>query len=536
MSLSFVFLVFIIYSVVGWVSEVAYCLIVVNHKLVNRGFLHGPLCPIYGFGGLLVIYLLAPYKGNLPTLFAMAVIWTTVLEYLTSWALETVFSTKWWDYSDMRFNLHGRICLRNSLLFGMMAVLVVYFVHPAVVGFLALFAQRTLDLAASVLGMILVVDLVLTLKTLIHLDEKLVALKELMETLRENVDFRAWFNEYDLRGSLARLKLLSPGDASGSLERLAARFENMLAHTGGMLRIFNAFPSMRSNRHDAQLAILRRLKDLGERIGDIAAAPFAEEAARAESRRARGPVSSDLGFASRFGFYRVFWIFLTAGFAGVVLESLWCVITRGYLESRTGLIYGLFNPVYGIGGVLMSAFFTRREKSRDLRVFVDNVLIGGIFEYVASLVQELVFGSVSWAYSGMRFNINVRTNLLYALMWGFLGLLWVREVYPALSRLIARIPIKIGKALSIALFVCVLANAAVSAVAVYRWSERERGVAASNAVARFADERYPDAYLRRIYPNMVFVKRNSAAESVLFLSPAPAQPEPQAGQTQKPAN
>ena len=77
--------------------------------------------------------------------------------------------------------------------------------------------------------MILVVDLVLTLKTLIHLDEKLVALKELMETLRENVDFRAWFNEYDLRGSLVRLKLLSPGDASGSLERLAARFENMLA-------------------------------------------------------------------------------------------------------------------------------------------------------------------------------------------------------------------------------------------------------------------------------------------------------------------
>jgi uncharacterized membrane protein len=521
-SLSFVFLVFIVYSVVGWVSEVAYCLAVVDHKLVNRGFLHGPLCPIYGFGGLLVIYLLAPYKDSLPTLFVMAVVWTTVLEYLTSWALETVFSTKWWDYSDMRFNLHGRICLRNSLLFGLMAVLVVYFVHPAVVGFLALFAQRTLDVAASVLGIVLVVDLVLTLKTLIHIDEKLVALKELMETLRESVGLHSWFNEYDLRGSLARLKLLSPGDASGSLERLAARFEDMLAHTGGMLRIFKAFPSMQSNRHAAQLDIFKRLKDLGERIGDIAAYPFTEETAHVEARRARGAVSSDLGFATRFGFYRVFWIFLTAGFAGVVLESLWCVVTRGYLESRTGFIYGLFNPVYGIGGALMSAFFTRREKSRDLRVFVDNVLIGGAFEYVASLVQELVFGSVSWGYSGMWFNINVRTNLLYALMWGFLGLLWVREVYPALSRLIARIPIKVGKALSIALFAFLLADGAVSAVAVYRWSERERGVAASNTVERFADERYPDAYLRKIYPNMVFVRKKPATEPVLLLSPAPA--------------
>ena len=148
----------------------------------------------------------------------------------------------------------------------------------------------------------------------------------------------------------------------------------------------------------------------------------------------------------------------------------------------------------------------------------------------------MVFGSVSWGYGGMRFSINVRTNLLYALMWGFLGLLWVREVYPALSRLIARIPIKLGKALSIALFACVLADATVSAVAVYRWSERERGVSASSAVGRFADERYPDAYLRKIYPNMVFVKRNSVVEPVLFLSPAPAQPAPQAGRTQGSAN
>jgi hypothetical protein len=117
-------------------------------------------------------------------------------------------------------------------------------------------------------------------------------------------------------------------------------------------------------------------------------------------------------------------------------------------------------------------------------------------------------------------------------MWGFLGLLWVREVYPALSRLIARIPIKVGKAVSIALFAILLADGAVSAVAVYRWSDRERGVVASNTLERFADERYPDAYLRKIYPNMVFVRKKPAVEPVLLFSPAPAK----AGQTQEPAN
>ncbi len=508
MSVSFIFLVFIIYAFIGWLSEVAYCFIVVEHKLVNRGFLHGPICPVYGFGGLLVVYLLSPYKESLPLLFIMSVLWTTVLEYLTSWALETVFSTKWWDYSDLRFNLNGRICLRNSLLFGVMGILAVYFVHPRVVSFLALFTARSLETVASALGIALAVDVILTLKTLIHIDEKLVALKELTDSLRENVSQHAWFNELDLRGSLARLKGLIPGDASGSLARISARFEDMLAHSRGTLRIFSAFPTMRSRRHGAQLDLFRKLRD-SARIFSFFDATQSREEITPVAESAPGvqavPGAKSFAFAERYGFYKVFWIFLVAGFAGVVLESLWCVITKGYFESRTGLVWGLFNPVYGLGGVLMAAFFTRREKSRDLRVFVDNVIIGGVFEYCASVFQELAFGSVSWDYSGMRFGIYTRTNLLYAFMWGFLGLLWVREACPALLKLVTRIPVKLGKILSIALFVFLLVDSGVSAVAVSRWSARIRGVPAENVIDRLADRQFPDASMHAIYPNMTFV-------------------------------
>ncbi len=493
MSLSFAFLVFIVYSFIGWLSEVAYCYLIVERKLVNRGFLHGPLCPIYGFGALIVIYLLAPFRGNLAILFAMSVIWTTVLEYLTSWALEAVFSTKWWDYSDRRFNLHGRVCVRNSLLFGLMGVLAVHFVHPRIVEILSLLPERTLDAVAFAIASVLAVDLVLTLKTLIRIGEKLVALRELTERLRESVGIDAWFNERDLRGSLAKLRALALSDASGALGRLASRLEDALAHTGGMLRIFRAFPTMRSARHALQLD--------GFRL------PGARRMSRPDEAESGSPGidAFSTGFAERFGFYRFFWIFLVAGVLGVMIESIWCVVTRGYFERRAGLLFAPFNPVYGIGAVIMSAVFTRREKSRDLRVFVDNVLIGGAFEYLASLAQELAFHSASWEYSAMRLNVNVRTNVLYSFAWGFLGLLWVREACPAISKIVARVPVRLGKAISIALLSLLVADAAVSSAAVFRWHERRSGIPATNAVERLADERFPDGFMRERYPNMVFL-------------------------------
>lgn len=122
-------LYFFAYSILGWACECLYCGIPAR-RFINRGFLEGPYCPIYGCGALIVILVLDPLKGHPLLLFLGAMIFTSVLEYVTSWLMEKLFHSKWWDYSERPFNINGRVCLLNSLLFGIMGLAVMYVVHP----------------------------------------------------------------------------------------------------------------------------------------------------------------------------------------------------------------------------------------------------------------------------------------------------------------------------------------------------------------------------------------------------------------------
>ncbi len=123
------FYIFFIYSIIGWILESLYVTIQ-QKKIVNRGFLIGPYCPIYGFGALGMILYLEQYKDNVITVFLLAVIICSILEYVTSYLMEKLFKARWWDYSNKRFNLNGRICGQNALLFGIGGVIIIYFVHP----------------------------------------------------------------------------------------------------------------------------------------------------------------------------------------------------------------------------------------------------------------------------------------------------------------------------------------------------------------------------------------------------------------------
>lgn len=116
-SLYEIFWYFVIYAVLGWVVEVCFCSINTG-GFVNRGFLNGPVCPIYGFGMVAVLVCLWPLRHNIPVLYAGAVLLTSALELVTGWVLKKLFHTSWWDYSNMRFNLGGYICLRFSLVWG----------------------------------------------------------------------------------------------------------------------------------------------------------------------------------------------------------------------------------------------------------------------------------------------------------------------------------------------------------------------------------------------------------------------------------
>ena len=176
-----VFLIFIIFSMVGWISEVLYVGIFFEHKFVNRGFLHGPLCPIYGFGGLSILLLPQQLYSTWWPLFCASMLFGTIVEYLSSWILEKLFHTRWWDYSRYKFNIRGRVCLLNSVLFGVLGVVIIHFIQPLVMKYLSLFPDFVLKISTDVIAVALTVDLLITVRRLVDFSitmEKVRALYE----------------------------------------------------------------------------------------------------------------------------------------------------------------------------------------------------------------------------------------------------------------------------------------------------------------------------------------------------------------------
>ena len=187
---------------------------------------------------------------------------------------------------------------------------------------------------------------------------------------------------------------------------------------------------------------------------------------------------------------------------GVVVEVLFCLVTEQRLECRQGVIYGPFNPVYGFGAVFITVILYFLREKRDLWIFVGGSIIGGAFEWLCSYVQELFLGTVSWDYSNIPFNIGGRTCLLYSLFWGILAIMWLKFVYPIMSKLIEKIQNNVGVILSWILVVFMIFNMLISSLAVYRMKQREVGVKADTTMSRFLDKYYTDDFLKRIYPNM----------------------------------
>jgi len=157
---------YVIYSILGWCAEVAYAY-KNQKKFVNRGFLHGPLCPIYGACILSIIILLSNFKGNLFELLIIATFSTSLIEYLTGFLLEKIFKTRYWDYTDDPFNLNGRICLHFSIMWGAVSVAVVRIIHPIVSSFLDQIPYTMVPLLFFVVLTYLILDFYSTLKALI---------------------------------------------------------------------------------------------------------------------------------------------------------------------------------------------------------------------------------------------------------------------------------------------------------------------------------------------------------------------------------
>ena len=165
-NISFMFLLFIIYSFMGWTMEVLLVLFT-QKKFINRGFLIGPYCPIYGVGVLLAINLLSKFLDDAIVVFVLSIFLCSIVEYSTSFILEKLFHTSWWDYSDKKFNINGRICLETMLPFGLGCLLVLYVVNPFIVNLLKEIPINIQNILAIIIFIIFIIDIIVSLSIII---------------------------------------------------------------------------------------------------------------------------------------------------------------------------------------------------------------------------------------------------------------------------------------------------------------------------------------------------------------------------------
>lgn len=155
------FFIFIIYTFLGWVLEVAF-IFIKTKRFVNRGFLIGPACPIYGFGALIMMFYLTQYKDEPFTVFIMGAFICSTLEYITSYIMEKIFKARWWDYSDKKFNVNGRICLTYAFLFGLCGVIMICFTNPIIIYLLNLIPENIMMIISSSFLIIFITDVLVS--------------------------------------------------------------------------------------------------------------------------------------------------------------------------------------------------------------------------------------------------------------------------------------------------------------------------------------------------------------------------------------
>ena len=198
---------------------------------------------------------------------------------------------------------------------------------------------------------------------------------------------------------------------------------------------------------------------------------------------------------------KIFWVFIIASIIGYIYEMIVVLVQKGFFECRQGLIYGPFIPVYGIGAIVYYLFFNKIKTRNKLKIFLLSMILGGITEYLCSFVQEMVFGTISWDYTYLPFNINGRTSLLHCTYWGIAGIMYIMWIEPLINKLSKISDKKITKLVTIIVAIFMLLNIIISCIAIYRQKQRLMNIEPKNEIDKFLDTYYPDEYLDKIYAN-----------------------------------
>lgn len=259
------FIWFVFYSCAGWVYESTLCSIT-DKKLVNRGFLNGPVCPVYGVGAVAVIFFLNDNQSSYLELFITGAVLACTIEYLTSVILEKLFHAKWWDYTRYKFNIHGRVCLLGAIVFGTFSVVLIKFIQPIIEGYTNLVPNGVLICVAVGTSLIMAIDLVFTVTHLLALNGRL---KEIQEAI--NLHYReneASINKW-ITAKVASLELRGTVDEDvENIKRIFkevkksihSRFESSEYYTDNIKKLLSmrklqdrrlakAFPRLKSTRY-----------------------------------------------------------------------------------------------------------------------------------------------------------------------------------------------------------------------------------------------------------------------------------------------
>ena len=260
-SLYHVLAFFLIYSCTGWCLEVIFAAATTG-QLVNRGFLNGPVCPIYGFGMVIVLFTLTPLQNSVLLLYIGGVILPSALELVGGWALYKLYHTRWWDYSNCKYQINGRICLTNCIFFGLGCVLLCHVVNPPVLRWLmGIGPEYTVPVASFIFGLY-IMDNVLSIRSAFQLSHRLDKLAKLQQEIRQHLDEKAQL--YGARVEELTNRFMN-GLEKANDEYLQERMLRLAQLRSGAdmfeRRLLRSHPNLRSRRHGKLIDVLRQKKD-----------------------------------------------------------------------------------------------------------------------------------------------------------------------------------------------------------------------------------------------------------------------------------
>ena len=420
---------FLIYSFLGWMLETILAA-TEQRRFVNRGLINGPLCTIYG----VPIVILTIFGQELPLfwLFLGAMIVATVTEWISGHMIERFYHERWWDYSNIKWNLDGYICLPASLVWGVLGTISMRWGNGLLIRLYGFLPEGIGHLLVWILAGMLVLDVTATI----------FALSGIGRSTQKWEAVDSWFTSISLRIGQWLY---------GHVDR----------------RIHRAYP---------------------------------------KTVQVEKPQRDKTVFAAGCCMQKLVWLFFVGCLLGDITETIFCRITAGVWMSRSSLVWGPFSIVWGFAIAAVTDLLYKYKDRSDRFLFLMGTALGGAYEYLCSVLSEMVFGTVFWDYSEIPFNLGGRINLLYCFFWGFAAVAWFKIFYPVISGWIEKLPICAGRILTWVIVVFMCCNMAVSTMALIRSNERSQGIPATQSWQQTMDERFPDERMEKIYPNAIKVE------------------------------